>query len=214
MHETKKGGRTVGDEKVLNVPGVHASKTKVGLAKFNALVNAAEQLFSQRSFSEVSVSDICKAAHTAVGTFYIYFESKVDIYRYLVARYRRGIQRELAKSIAGCTSRREIEREGIKCFIRYAVTNPNVYNIVWGSLAVEKKLFEEYYVSFAYSYARALRGANDELKVKDPLSTAYMLMGIVSFLGLRAIFENMTDEQIDEAIDHTIMPILSDGMFR
>lgn len=204
----------VADEKILLVQGVHASKTKVGLAKFNALVNAAEKLFSSASFYEVSVSDICKEAHTAVGTFYIYFESKTDIYRYLVARYRLGIKHALAESIAGCTSRREIEREGIKCFIRYAVATPNVYNIVWGSLGVERKMFEEYYISFAYSYARALNGAKNELKIEDVLSTAYMLMGIANFLGLRAIFEHMTDEQIDEAIDRTIMPILSEGMFR
>ena len=46
------------------------------------------------------------------------------------------------------------------------------------------------------------------------ISTAYMLMGITNFLGLRAIFENMTDVQIDAAIDETIMPILEKGMFR
>ncbi|MBQ9536130.1 MAG: TetR/AcrR family transcriptional regulator [Clostridia bacterium] len=202
------------EKQILTVPGVHVPKTKVGLTKINTLVEAAERLFSRASFFEVSVSDICKEAHTAVGTFYIYFESKTDIYRYLVARYKKDIKRALAESIAGCTSRLEVEREGIKCFIRYAVADPNVYNIVWGSLAVERQMFEDYYVSFAESYARALARAKDELKVDDVLSTAYMLMGITNFLGLQAIFEGMTDKQIDDAIDCTIMPILERGMFR
>ena len=190
------------EKQILTVPGVHVPKTKVGLTKINTLVEAAERLFSRASFFEVSVSDICKEAHTAVGTFYIYFESKTDI------------KRALAESIAGCSSRLEVEREGIKCFIRYAVADPNVYNIVWGSLAVERQMFEDYYVSFAESYARALARAKDELKVDDVLSTAYMLMGITNFLGLQAIFEGMTDKQIDDAIDCTIMPILERGMFR
>lgn len=202
------------EEKILAVQGVHPPKTRVGSAKIQILLEAAEKLFTQAGFFAVSVSDICKEAHTAVGTFYIYFESKTDIYRYLVERYKRDIKRLLADSIRNCETRLEMEREGIKCFVRYSVANPSVYNIIWGSLAVDKQMFEDYYVSFANSYARALSKAKEELKVDDVISTAYMLMGITNFLGLRAIFEHMTDGQIDEAIDHAIMPILEKGMFR
>lgn len=202
------------EDSILTMQGVHQPKTKVGLCKIQCLLEAAEKLFTQASFFEVSVSDICKEAHTAVGTFYIYFESKTDIYRYLVERYKREIKRNLAESIAHCESRLEREREGIKCFVRYAVGNPNVYNIIWGSLAVDKQMFEDYYVSFANSYARALTQSKEELKVDDVLSTAYMLMGITNFLGLRAIFENMNDDQINAFVDQSIMPILSNGMFK
>lgn len=199
---------------ILDVQGVHQPKTRIGATKIHALVEAAEKLFTQSSFYEVSVSDICREAKTAVGTFYIYFDSKADIYRYLVESYKRDIKKNLAQSIAGCTSRREMEREGIKCFVRYSVANPSVYNIIWGSLSVDKQMFEDYYVSFADNYARALSRAQEELKVEDVLSTAYMLMGITNFLGLRAIFENLTDEQIDQMVDSAIFPTLENGMFR
>ena len=202
------------EEKQLKEKGLHAPKTRQGINKMQLLLESAEKLFSQSSFFEVSVSDICKEAHTAVGTFYIYFDSKTDVYRYLVEYYKQQIKQVLSQSIAGCTTRAEMEREGIKCFVRYAVENPHVYNIVWGSLAVERQMFQDYYVSFAESYARALTRAADELKVKDVTTMAYMLMGITNFLGLRAIFENMTEAQIDEALDKAIMPILEKGMFR
>lgn len=201
-------------DKILDVQGVHQPKTRVGATKIQALVEAAETLFTQSGFHEVSVSDICRKAKTAVGTFYIYFDSKADIYRYLVESYKKDIRNNLAQSIASCTSRREMEREGIKCFVRYALENPSVYNIIWGSLSVDKQMFEDYYVSFADSYARALSRSQEELKVADVLSTAYMLMGITNFLGLRAIFEDLTDEQIDEMVDKAVFPILEDGMFR
>lgn len=199
---------------ILEVQGVHQPKTRIGATKIHALVDAAEALFTQSGFYDVSVSDICREAKTAVGTFYIYFNSKADIYRYLVESYKQEIRQNLAQSIAGCATRREMEREGIKCFIRYAVDNPSVYNIIWGSLSVDKQMFEDYYVSFADSYARALSRSQEELKVADVLSTAYMLMGITNFLGLRAIFEDLTDEQIDEMVDKAVFPILEDGMFR
>lgn len=202
------------NEPIWNITGVHPPKTNLGLAKMHALADAAEQLFTQTSFFEVSVSDICKAAHTAVGTFYIYFETKTDIYRYLVADYQRRIKRSLSESIAGCTTRYERERAGIKSFVRFSVSNPNVYHIVWGSLAVEKQLFVNYYMSFADSYARALSADREELVNGDVMSLAYMLMGIASFLGLRGMLENMTDQQIDAMVDESIMPILKKGLFQ
>lgn len=199
---------------ILEVQGVHQPKTRIGATKIHALVDAAEALFTQSGFYDVSVSDICREAKTAVGTFYIYFNSKADIYRYLVESYKQEIRQNLAQSIAGCATRREMEREGIKCFIRYAVENPSVYNIIWGSLSVDKQMFEDYYVSFADSYARALSRSQEELKVADVLSTAYMLMGITNFLGLRAIFEHLDDGQIEKMVDEAIFPILEHGMFR
>lgn len=199
---------------ILEVQGVHQPKTRIGATKIHALVDAAEALFTQSGFYDVSVSDICREAKTAVGTFYIYFNSKADIYRYLVESYKREIRQNLAQTIAGCATRREMEREGIKCFIRYAVENPSVYNIIWGSLSVDKQMFEDYYVSFADSYARALSRSQEELKVADVLSTAYMLMGITNFLGLRAIFEHLDDGQIEKMVDEAIFPILEHGMFR
>ena len=199
---------------VFAVHGVNPPKTQVGLSKMQDLLEAAERLFSASGFFQVSVSDICKEAHTAVGTFYIYFESKTAVYRYLIEQYKENIKQNLARSISGCTNRLEMEREGIKCFVRYSVANPSVYNIVWGSLAVDKQLFEDYYVSFANSYARALLRSKEELKLDDVISTAYMLMGITNFLGLRAIFESMNDQQIDDAIDNAVIPILEQGLFR
>ena len=202
------------ENQIFAVHGVNAPKTQVGYSKMQDLLKAAERLFTNRGFFEVSVADICKEAHTAVGTFYIYFENKAAVYRCLVEQYKQDIKGHLAQSIAGCRSRLEMEREGIKCFVRYSVANPNVYNIIWGSLAVDKQLFEEYYVSFAESYAKALLRAKEELKVDDVTSTAYMLMGITNFLGLRALFEGMDDQQIDVAVDNAVIPILEQGLFR
>ena len=128
---------------MITVPGVNPPKTKLGLAKMHKIVDAAEELFTKVGFYQTSISDICKKADTAVGTFYIYFNTKTDIYRYLMERYKRDIKALLAKSIKNCTTRYDREREGIKCFIKYAVMNPNIYDFIWGSLSIDKNLFME-----------------------------------------------------------------------
>ena len=107
-----------------------------------------------------------------------------------------------------------MEREGIKCFIKFAVDKPNIYNIIWGSLSIDQKLFNDYYMSFAESYAKAIIKASDEMEQLDPSTVAYMLMGISNFLGLKAIFEGMSKERIDQMIDQNILPALSDGIFK
>jgi hypothetical protein len=39
-------------------------------------------------------------------------------------------------------------------------------------------------------------------------------MGVSNFLGLKAIFKDMTDEEIDKMIDDTVMPALRGGILK
>ncbi len=174
----------------------------------------AEKLFATKGFYETSISEICSAAHTAVGTFYIYFDSKTAIYRYLVENYRHEIKRLMATSIVNCNTRLEKEREGIKAFVLYAKQRPHIYNNIWGSLSVEKELFENYYISFVKSYYNSILRDIDEIDVPDVMTLAYSLMGITNFVSLRAILEDMDEAQVNEMIDNHLMPILEKGIYK
>ncbi|MBO7196317.1 MAG: TetR/AcrR family transcriptional regulator [Clostridia bacterium] len=200
-------------KKLLEFKGINIPKTKLGQTKMEKLLASSEELFAKNGFYATSISDICKHAGTAVGTFYIYFETKTDVYKYLMETYKREIKDRLAENIKDCKTRYDKEREGIKCFIKYAVSEPNVYNIIWGSLSIDRQLFVDYYTSFASSYSRALR-EDDDVFLSDTDSIAYMLMGISNFLGLKAMFTSMTDEQVDEMVDTTVMPALKCGILK
>ena len=199
---------------LLEFKGINIPKTKLGQTKMEKLLASSEELFASKGFYSTSISDICKHAGTAVGTFYIYFETKTDVYKYLMETYKKEIKDRLAESIKDCGTRYEREREGIKCFIKYAVSMPNVYNIIWGSLSIDRQLFVDYYVSFAASYSRALAKDGNEVSATDTDSIAYMLMGISNFLGLKAMFTGMSDAKIDEMIDNTVMPALTKGIIK
>lgn len=197
--------------KTLKTSGIHMPKTELGRIKMEKLLASSEELFAKGGFYSTSISDICKHAGTAVGTFYIYFDTKTDVYKYLMETHKKEIKDRLAESIKNCKSRYDKEREGIKCFIKYAVTAPNVYNIIWGSLSIDRQMFVDYYVSFAESYSRALNTDGDVL-LTDTESIAYMLMGISNFLGLKAMFTGMSDEAIDGMVEKTVMPALTNGI--
>lgn len=198
---------------ILEVKGINLPKTELGRSKMEKLVASSEELFAKNGFYGTSISDICKHAGTAVGTFYIYFETKTDVYKYLMETYKKGIKDRLSASIKDCKTRREKEREGIKCFIKYAVSSPNIYNIIWGSLSIDRQLFVDYYESFALSYSRALND-DEDVNISDTEAIAYMLMGISNFLGLKAMFTGMSDEKIDKMVDETVIPAIANGILK
>ena len=45
---------------IYNAKGINLPKTKLGLAKMNKLLDAAEELFTNNGFHGTSISDICK----------------------------------------------------------------------------------------------------------------------------------------------------------
>lgn len=196
-----------------DIKGINIPKTKLGQTKMDKLLSASEELFATKGFYNTSITDICRHAGTAVGTFYIYFDTKTDVYKYLMEKYKTEIKNRLSDSISSCKTRYEREREGIKCFLKYAVSNPNVYNIIWGSLAIDKEMFTDYYVSFAKSYSHGLAKDGGEVSLTDTESISYILMGISNFLGLKVMFNSMSDGEIDKMVDETVMPALQNGIF-
>jgi AcrR family transcriptional regulator len=50
------------------------------MEKKQQLYDAAKAIFSEKGFKETNVSAITKAAHMAVGTFYLYYSSKEQLF--------------------------------------------------------------------------------------------------------------------------------------
>jgi AcrR family transcriptional regulator len=197
------------------IKGVNKPKSQVGFERMSKICEAAEFLFDKNGFYDTSVTDICKLAKTAVGTFYIYFQDKTSIYNYLVRNYYVVIKKYLRSHIKDCKTRFEMEREGIKAFIRFGNDHPQCYKIIWGSSHIDPFLFEDYYTRFAESYVLALKKFNTELVDIDPSTAAWCLMGIANFVCLRTIFTHkpMSEKKL-EALTDDVMKILSQGLFR
>ncbi|GAA0179955.1 hypothetical protein SH2C18_27360 [Clostridium sediminicola] len=50
----------------------------------NKLIESAEKLFNERSYTDVNIIDICKDVGVSKGSFYYHFPSKIDIYHKFV----------------------------------------------------------------------------------------------------------------------------------
>ena len=202
----------------VHIKGVNFPKTQIGKAKLDRICSAALDIIGKRSFFETPVLDICKAANIAVGTFYIYFEDKLALYDFLLFNYKIDIITNLQRALekASCITRKEKEVAGIRAFIEYIIKNPSAYTIIWGSLSVDPAAFNDYYTSFARSYLKGLEQDKDQLvDGLDLLGTAYALMGITNFLGLKVLLEkDYSKECIDKLVENVLIHFLNTGIFK
>lgn len=187
-------------------------KTKRGQETLRRICGAAEELFCEKGYYETSITDITGKAGVGAGTFYIYFESKLALYEYLLVQYSHEIRKQLSIAVADCTTRREMEREGLRAWLNFILEHKYVFNITWEAMFIDKKLFDEYYASFSRAYMKRLEVAQKagEVREIDLEVLSFALMGITNFVGLHwVVFKE--EKNFDHVVDQ-VMKFL-DGMF-
>ncbi len=195
--------------------GVHLPKTKLGETKMKKIAAATLALLQKKDYHNISIANICNQADMAIGTFYIYFDDKRALYSYLMQDFKMRILATIRSAILDCDTRAQRERAGMIAFVKFAFVYPECFMILWGSLSVDQQLFHDYYVSFANSYAKALTRDCDEVIAIDPVTLAYVLMGITNFVSLRVMLEaDMTMDDVESMVDRDIMPLLYHGILR
>ncbi|MCB1476179.1 MAG: TetR/AcrR family transcriptional regulator [Rhodobiaceae bacterium] len=177
-------------------------KTKRGRARREQILRAAEQVFAERGFSDTSISDITRVAGTAQGTLYIYFNSKEDIFRELVAEMGHLTRTVVAEAIGSAKGRLEAEKIGLRTFLEFVAERPALYRIVEEARFVHPPSYEAYFASFADAYRRQLETAakRGDIKPGDAEIRAWALMGMAKTLGERFVLWKK-DREIDEVAD-------------
>ncbi|MBT9172911.1 MAG: HTH-type transcriptional regulator BetI [Syntrophomonadaceae bacterium] len=159
------------------------------------LLGAAEEIFGRKGYYNATVVEITMRAEVAQGTFYVYFQSKLDIYCDLVRQLTHEVRREIQKRVTGLENRLDIEREGFRAFFDYVHENRNLYRIIREAEFVENELFIDHYRTIAKGYIAGLQKAmaKKQIRALDPETVAYCLMGMGEFMGMRwVLWENKT----------------------
>lgn len=192
---------------------VNQPKTQRGQETLSKICSAAEQVFLEKGYYSASIHDITRLASVASGTFYIYFDGKYNLYKYLLLHYSHEIRKHISKSIRGCKSRCEAERLGLISWLEYTREHKHVYNIIWESLYIDKQLFIDYYVNFSKYYVEQLDAAKakGELIDVDSEVLSYVLMGISNFIGLNWVLFKDADN-FDYVVDE-VMKVFDRNIF-
>ena len=167
---------------------------------------AAEESFGENGFHTSSIGDITRRASVALGTFYVYFDSKDEIFRALVAHMGEMTRGWIAERVKGATDRLDAEHKGLVAYIEFARAHPNLYRIIEEAQFVAPDAYKAHYDSFAERYRRNLDEAAErgEISEGNQETRAWALIGMSVFLGLRfGIWEpaRNADEIAREASD-------------
>lgn len=200
-------------EEIDSMPLVNMPKTQRGQETLDNLCAAAERVFYKKGYHNSTIKDITSEANIGLGTFYIYFNDKKSLYVHLLSDYSKFIRKAISKKISHLTDRRDIEREGLVAFLEVVRDNQYIYNIIWESLYIDKKLFVGYYEDFARHYIYYIERAQEEGEMRklNPETVAYVLMGIANFVGLRYTMFEKRDNFEDIADD--VATIYNEGLF-
>jgi AcrR family transcriptional regulator len=120
-------------------------KTRRGRATREKLLHAAEAEFGERGFAEASIASITQRAGVALGTFYVYFESKEEIFRALVSYMGELTRQWIVERVAESPDRLTAERRGVEAFIGFVREHRNLYRVVSMAQFFAEDAFRDYY---------------------------------------------------------------------
>ena len=162
-------------------------RTARGTATRVRILEAAETVFAKVGYTEASIVRITEQAGVGQGTFYLYFESKLQVFEELVEDLNRRVRHSMSEAAAQGTTRLEAERLGFKGFFEFTAKHPALYRIIREAESVLPRALRLHYKRIVDGYIDGLRKARGagEISSIDPTVTAWMLMGIGEMIGMR-----------------------------
>jgi AcrR family transcriptional regulator len=187
-------------------------KTQRGRDTRNKLLDAAEKEFGERGYHDAAISGITQRASVALGTFYVYFESKEEIFRALVTHMGNLTRTWIHERVAESQDRLTVERQGIEAFMEFVRRHGNLYQIISEAQFVAEDAYRDYYTGFAESYRQNLeRAAGDgEIRRGNYEVWAWALVGMSVFLGMR--FAVWDDTRSAKDMADAVADLIGSGM--
>ncbi len=162
-------------------------RTARGVETRRRLLAAAERVFADHGYHEASVSRITDRAGVGQGTFYLYFDSKLDVFNELVEDLNHRVRQAMSEGARGASSRLEAERAGFAAFFRFTAEHPALYRVVREAELVSPEALRLHYTRIVEGYIDGLReaAADGEIGDIDPTVAAWALMGVGEMIGMR-----------------------------
>lgn len=164
-----------------------APRTARGERTRQKLLAAAEQVFAELGYHDASVARITEVAGVGMGTFYLYFETKLEVFNRVVEDLNRRVRRAMFEASSAQENRATAERAGFAAFFRFTAEHPALYRLVRQAEFVSPEALNLHYSRIVDGYVTGLQRAQDrgEIGDVDPVVAAWALMGIGEIIGMK-----------------------------
>lgn len=187
--------------------------TSRGMRTRRKILDAALQVFSERTYYDASIVKITEAAGVAQGTFYLYFESKEQIFHEVVRDLNNQARAAMSEGAAKGATRTEQEREGFRGYFQFVAQNPAVYRIIRQAEMVSPQILQEHYEKISLGYTSRLQSAMDagQIARANPEVLSWILMGIGEIIGARWVLWGEKTE-VPEDVFEDVMRFVAGGL--
>jgi AcrR family transcriptional regulator len=121
-----------------------------------ALFRAAAKVVGAVGYKKASIARITQAAGLAQGTFYLYFESRQDLFNQLLPELGSNILAHLSEEVPAHADILEAEREWFRSLITYFIKNPGFFTILNETESVSVSALKTHVQNLVRAYTRTL----------------------------------------------------------
>lgn len=174
-----------------------------------SLLRSGERVFSERGYHEASVSEICRRAGLANGTFYRHFENKEEIFAALVERLQRAMRERIERSAVQAGSRRAALTQAYRSVLSYVEEEAALYRVGRSAESMRLGIHRQFRANLADALRQIVRSGIEigEFRPVDPDTAAYALLGIIEFAVMRYILwePGSLDEGVLQTLDSLVL---------
>ncbi|MET1035173.1 MAG: TetR/AcrR family transcriptional regulator [Arthrobacter sp.] len=164
-----------------------APRTARGTRTRAKILEAAERVFESVGYHEASIVKITDQAGVGLGTFYLYFAGKQEVFDEVVEDLNRRVRHAMTEAARAEDNRIAAERAGFRAFFRFTAEHPALYRIIRQAEFVSPGALRLHYGRIVEGYVDGLREAQltGEVRPMNAEVAAWALMGIGELVGMR-----------------------------
>ncbi len=192
--------------------GRPAPRTARGARTRARLLQAAEDVFAEVGYPDASIVKITEQAGVGLGTFYVYFEGKKEIFDEVVRDLNHRVRAAMTAATAAAPTRIAAERAGFSAFFRFTAEHPALYRIVRQAEFVSPEVMKEHYNSILAGYEQGLTRAREAGQIArlDPTVAAWVLMGAGELIGMRWVLWEGQEASYPDGVPPPVFEALMD----
>lgn len=189
-------------------------RTRKGQQTRRKILEAAESVFAELGYQDASISKITDRAEVGQGTFYLYFDSKLDLFSELVDDLSSRVRWAMAEGAPKDGTRIEVERAGFAGFFRFTAEHPGLYRIIREAEFAAPEAHRRHYTKLSDGYVAGLRAARaaGEIGDVDPTVAAWALMGAGELIGKRWVLWNGAPEPLPDAVLDSVIHFVASAL--
>jgi AcrR family transcriptional regulator len=140
------------------------------------LIEAAQRVISSKGLHQTRIADIAAEADVGLGTFYLHFKTKNEIFMELVEQGASQMRQEIAEAKASATDPADKLRIAIDNILSDAAEEPELFRIVFGHTPAFLNLMERVFDLFIEDFRNDLAPvAGDQAD-----TIAHLIVGMLS----------------------------------